>query len=117
MTIGEIIRARRKEMKMSLEDVGKAVGVDRATVMRWEKGQIQKMGRDKIASLARVLQLDPVLFVQPAEILTDDEHRLLYAYRGAEPQIQDAALTMLENSAEKQTRLRKEKNMSEEQMA
>lgn len=84
MTIGEIIKAKRDQLGLTLEEVGTNVGVDRATVMRWEKGQIQKMGRDKIAALASVLQLDPVLFVQPADVLMSDERQLLSAYRAAD---------------------------------
>ena len=96
MTIGEIISNKRKDLGLTLEDVGNAVGVDRATVMRWEKGLIQKMGRDKIESLSRVLDLDPVLFVQPHDILLGDELRLLKAYRAADPKYQALALELLE---------------------
>ena len=102
MTIGDVIKNRRKELNLTLEDVGNAVGVDRATVMRWERGLIQKMGRDKIAGLSNVLRLDPVIFVQPTEVLFEDEKRLLNAYRGASPEIRSAALTMLEDSANAQ---------------
>ena len=61
--IGEIIYERRKELNMTLEEVGKAVGVGKSTVRKWENGMIKNMGRDKIAALAKVLQLDPVSLV------------------------------------------------------
>lgn len=59
MEIKHIIENRRKELGMTLDDVARRVGVNRATVMRWEKGIIQNLGRDKIAALAAALQVTP----------------------------------------------------------
>ena len=61
--IGKKIYERRKQLRLTLEDVGKAVGVSKTTVQRWESGLIKNMGRDKIAALANVLHMDPVEFV------------------------------------------------------
>lgn len=61
--IANKIKNRRIELGLTLEDVGKAVGVGRSTVQRWESGLIKNMGRDKIAALAEVLQMSPVDFV------------------------------------------------------
>lgn len=61
--IGEKIYNRRKELGLTLEEVGNAVGVGRSTVQRWESGMIKNMGRDKIAKLAKILQISPVEIV------------------------------------------------------
>lgn len=61
--IGKKMLARRKALGLSLEDVGKAVGVGKSTVRKWENGMIKNMGRDKIAALAAVLHMNPVEFV------------------------------------------------------
>lgn len=61
--LGNIISQRRKELGLTLEAVADAVGVGKSTVRKWEKGMIKNMGRDKIAALAKVLQMDPVRFV------------------------------------------------------
>jgi len=61
--IGKKIFLRRKELGLTLEQVGNAVGVGKSTVRRWENGMIKNMGRDKIAALARVLQINPVELV------------------------------------------------------
>lgn len=61
--IANKIKNRRLELGLTLEDVAQAVGVGRSTVRKWETGMIKNMGRDKIAALARVLQMDPVEFV------------------------------------------------------
>jgi transcriptional regulator with XRE-family HTH domain len=61
--IANKIKARRIELGLTLEEVARAVGVGRSTVRKWETGMIKNMGRDKIAALARVLQMNPVEFV------------------------------------------------------
>ena len=61
--IANKIKTRRQELGLTLEDVARAVGVGRSTVRKWETGMIRNMGRDKIAALAKVLQMNPVDFV------------------------------------------------------
>ena len=99
MRIGDVISKKRKELNMTLDDVAHAVGVSKATVSRWESGDIRKMKRDKISALSSVLDLDPLLFLNEPEILTSDESRILSAYRKASPDCRKAALLILENSA------------------
>ena len=57
--VGNLILKRRKELGLTLEEVGNAVGVGKSTVKKWETGLISNMRRDKIALLAKVLQIDP----------------------------------------------------------
>ncbi|TYQ79117.1 DNA-binding protein [Enterococcus faecium] len=45
---------------MSLEDVGKLVGVGKSTVRKWENGMIENMGRDKIVALSKALDISPI---------------------------------------------------------
>ena len=52
MDIGKMINQRRTELKLTLEQVGQAVGVGKSTVKKWEDGYISNMRRDKIALLA-----------------------------------------------------------------
>ena len=75
--IANKIKNRRLELGLTLEDVAQAVGVGRSTVRKWETGMIKNMGRDKIAALAKVLQISPVELVPlPDQIRTEDEERL-----------------------------------------
>ena len=53
------IKELRKSKNMTLEDVGKIVGVGKSTVRKWETGMIENMRRDKIADLARALDTTP----------------------------------------------------------
>lgn len=59
MELKDIIKNRRSELCLTLEEVGRRVGVSRATVQRWETGEIKNLGRDKIAALAAALHVTP----------------------------------------------------------
>lgn len=58
--MNEIIKMKRLEKNMSLEDVGKLVGVGKSTVRKWENGMIENMGRDKIVALSKALGISPI---------------------------------------------------------
>ena len=60
MTRGRFIKTRRLQLNLTLEDVGKACGVGKSTVRKWETGMIQHMKLDKVTALARVLDIDPM---------------------------------------------------------
>lgn len=53
---------RREELGLTLEQVGKIVGVGKSTVRKWETGNIKNMRRDKIPLLANALQV-PIEFI------------------------------------------------------
>ena len=75
--IANKIKSRRIQLGLTLEDVAQAVGVGRSTVQRWESGLIRNMGRDKIALLAKVLQISPVELVpMPDKAVSEDDERL-----------------------------------------
>lgn len=70
-TIGELIHNKRKELHLTLEEVGKAVGVSKSTVKKWETGYISNMKRDKIALLANILQ------ISPSELIDDTDNNIV----------------------------------------
>lgn len=84
MTIGEIIRNKRQELGMVQEDLANVVGTTRATVSRWESGDIHKMKPQFITKLSEILQLDPQLFFQRTEVLLPEESDIINAYRKAD---------------------------------
>ena len=63
MDIGTIIRNRRLELNLTLEEIGNAVGVSKSTVQKWENGFISNMKRDKISALAKILNINPVTLI------------------------------------------------------
>ena len=87
MNIGKIIEERRKELNLTLEEIGNAVGVSKSTVKKWESGYISNMKRDKISLLAKVLQISPTKLIdgddpiEPnATILTQTDIRMIPLY-------------------------------------
>lgn len=59
MEFKDRIKKRRLEIGATLEDVGKIVGVSKATVLRWESGEIENVRLDKIEALAKALKISP----------------------------------------------------------
>ena len=59
MDIGQRIKQRRKELKMSAEELGKRLGKDRSTIYRYEKGDIENLPLDILEPIARALQTTP----------------------------------------------------------
>lgn len=55
-----ILKEKRLEKKLTLEQVGEIVGVGKSTVRKWENGMIENMGRDKIVSLSKALGISPL---------------------------------------------------------
>ena len=63
MDTNEKLKARRKELGLTLEDVAKIVGVGKSTVRKWETGDIANMKRDKIALLSKALKVSPAFIM------------------------------------------------------
>ena len=59
MNIGEKIKLRRKELKISADDLADAVGVSRSTIFRYEKGDIEKVGPEVLKKIADKLKVSP----------------------------------------------------------
>lgn len=78
LDIGTIIKNRRLELNLTLEDVGNAVGVGKSTVKKWEDGFISNMKRDKISALAQILNLNPVTLITGEQLETLPANMTLY---------------------------------------
>jgi len=63
VAVKDILKGRRLELELTLEDVAKRVGVSPATISRWESGDIANMRRDRIAALAKALQISPAVIM------------------------------------------------------
>ncbi|AIF51214.1 helix-turn-helix domain-containing protein [Pelosinus sp. UFO1] len=57
------LKERRLQLGLTMLEVAKRVGVSEATISRWESGDIDNMKRDKIALLAKALEISPLLIV------------------------------------------------------
>lgn len=56
MSVGERIKARRKELSLSADFVAEKLGVSRSTVFRYENGAIEKLPADALEPIAKVLR-------------------------------------------------------------
>ena len=80
MTVGERIRQRRLELKMTMEELGEKIGVQKSAINKYEKDDID-MKASKIKALHDVLGLSYL------ELLDDEdseELQLLTAYNSAD---------------------------------
>ena len=59
MNIGQRIKQRRKELKISADELGKRLGKDRSTIFRYEKGDIENLPLDILEPIAEILQTTP----------------------------------------------------------
>lgn len=56
MTTGERIKKRRKELGITADNLGAEIGVDRSTIYRYEKGDIEKLPVSALEPLAEALR-------------------------------------------------------------
>jgi transcriptional regulator with XRE-family HTH domain len=59
MTIGKRIKQRRKELKMSADELAKRLGKNRATIYRYEDGFIENLPLDILEPLSAALLTTP----------------------------------------------------------
>ena len=57
--IGKQIRKRRKELKMSVDELARRVGKDRSTVYRYENGDIGNMPLELVLPMVEALEMTP----------------------------------------------------------
>lgn len=63
MKANDVMKVRRLELGLTQKEVADRCGVTEATVSRWESGDIKNMRRDKIAALARALDISPAVLM------------------------------------------------------
>lgn len=63
MKIGMRIKERRKELKMSADELAKRLGKDRSTIYRYENGDIENLPFDILEPIAEALETDPASLV------------------------------------------------------
>lgn len=84
MTTGEKIRLLRKARNMTQDSLGKAIGVQKAAINKYETGQIINLKRATIQRLSAALGCSPLFLFDDSESLTNEDHWNQY--------VQDVAL-------------------------
>lgn len=67
MLLGEKIKARRKELGYNADFLAEKTGLSRSTIFRYEKGDIEKIPTDILATIAKALNTTPVALMGWAE--------------------------------------------------
>lgn len=104
MTIGERIRQRRKELNISAEEIGQYLNKDKATIYRYENGEIGKMPIQTLEPLAQILKTTPAYLMgweeenksenSKSSNLTPHEQKVITAYRNM-PEMQPSVDRLL----------------------
>lgn len=69
---GDRMKKRRKELGISAEELAKRIGKDRATVFRYERGDIENVPLSVIRGLSEALQVSPGYLMGWEEQETED---------------------------------------------
>ena len=72
MKTGEKIRAKRIELNMTMEDLGKAIGVQRSAINKYEKGLVD-ISSKKLAAIANALNVSIKSLLEDVDD-TDETH-------------------------------------------
>ena len=59
MSIGNRIHTKRKEKKLTLEQLANSIGTSKQTIQRYESGAISNIPSDKIEKIAKLLDTSP----------------------------------------------------------
>lgn len=97
MEIYERIKARRKELNLTADQVADALGVSRATIYRYESAEIKKLPTEVLEPLSKILRCSPAYIMgwianplpesdhsRRIDKLTAYEVRLIEAFRNSD---------------------------------
>lgn len=105
MTIGERIRNRRLELGMNAGTLAHKLGLNRATIYRYENNEIEKLPTSVLEPLAKALLTTPAELLGWTEsapafdgsfCVTEFERSLIIAYRSAPESRREAVRALLE---------------------
>lgn len=105
MELQDVIRTRRAELGLTLEQIAQACGVGRSIVAKWERGEVTNLRRDNIKALADVLHVSPLVLLDREELPTSGsaenvskaELNMLTKFRALDARGQSAVLAVLEH--------------------
>ena len=103
MSVGKRIKQRRKELKMTADELGAWLGKDRSTIYRYENGNIEKFPTDILKPIAEALQTTPEALMgweeesSPSEEikLSEGEQALIELFRQIPEDKQQMVLQMI----------------------
>ena len=99
MTIGEKIKAIRKQRGLTQEELGEMIGVKKAAINKYETGVVVNLKKTTIQDIAAALRVSPVWLMDEVSGIGDEseDDRLLKAFHAADPTYRAFALEILES--------------------
>ncbi|MBD9844004.1 helix-turn-helix domain-containing protein [Enterococcus faecalis] len=110
MTIGEKMKLRRKQLKISADEIASALGVSRSTIFRYEKGEIEKLPTESLRIIAEVLKTTPEELMGWTE--NKSNFSIVSVFNQLSPPRQQKVYNFAENQLEEQEKENKQKNNS-----
>ncbi len=77
MEFKDLIKKRRLDLGLTMEELGKKIGVSKATIQRYESGEIKNVRRDKIAKLANALDTTPAYLMGWEDTIADEDKEIV----------------------------------------
>lgn len=102
MNIGERMKMRRKQLKLSADVVAERLGVSRSTIFRYEKGEIEKLPTNILDDIAKILQTTPA-YLMGWE--SDNISSIETIYNQLIPERQSKVYDFAKHQLDEQTRL------------
>lgn len=95
---GERVRARRKELNLTLDEVSRRAGCTKAAISNYERGYAKSVTMDLLFPLAQALEVSPQWLAtgkggyDALAVRSDQEKELIATYRTLPPSLQDHLL-------------------------
>lgn len=100
MTIGERIRCRRKELGLSINQLAKGLGKNRATLYRYENNEIENIPTTILEPLSLLLQTTPDVLCGFHKCVEDIKNRDILRIVEASQNMSDKEMELLRKYAE-----------------
>lgn len=82
MTIGSRIKARRKELGISVDDIAATLGKNRATIYRYESNEIENLPTTILEPLAKILQTTPAYLMGWDDLIDSENSDAVHTSEG-----------------------------------
>lgn len=76
MLMGDRIKEKRIEKRLTMEQLADKLGVGKSAVNKWEKGHVENIKRSTIEQLAQILNCTPAYLFGWEETGTSNDHPL-----------------------------------------
>lgn len=75
--MGDRIHQKRKEYKLTMEELGKMLGVNKTAVNKWEKGEVKNIKQSTIYNMSKIFNCSPAWLMGFGDIENEDTTELV----------------------------------------